>query len=177
MAGNLGSEMGGSTEDRSTWRILLWLMALLCCLSASHCALRPVPKDLAAYINRDIYGVAELEDLALESYAGQTGGNYASDQALREALGKVIIPAYERLTVLAGGIKPRTEAVKKLHSLYLGAAYLRLNGFRKVLLAIDTHDPALIRQANGMLERGRGLIARWQAGVAQMAGQYGMELN
>ena len=77
------------------------LMLLLCCWSITQCALKPIPRDLAIYYNRDICGIAELETLALERYADVTGENYTSDEALRQSLETVIIPAYKRFADLA----------------------------------------------------------------------------
>lgn len=151
-----------------------WLLLLLCCWAVTQCALRPVPRDLAIYVNRDVGGIAGLEEQGLKRYAELTGENYVSDQALRRALESQVIPAYERFSVLADGIEPRTEPVRELHALYRRAATLRLQGFRMILLAIDTQDHDLVRQANRMLEEARQLIARWQEHLDDMAGQYGL---
>ena len=85
-----------------------------------------------------------------------------------------VIPAYERFSALADGIEPRTGPVRELHALYRRAATLRLQGFRMILLAIDTQDHDLVRQANRMLEEARQLIARWQERLDDMAGRYGL---
>jgi hypothetical protein len=151
-----------------------WAVLLLCCWAVTQCALRPIPRDLAVYVNRDVDGIAGLEELGLRRYAELTGENYVSDQALRQALESQVIPVYTRFTILADGIKPRTEPVRQLHALYRQAANLRLRGFRTILLAIDAQDPDLIRQANRMLEGAQQLIAQWQARLDRMAGQYGL---
>jgi hypothetical protein len=171
------SETGVSPLGRCFNGSIQWLIVFLCCWAGSQCALRPIPRDLAAYVNRDIYGIVELEDLALKRYAGLTGDHYISDQALRESLDTEIIPSYARFMVLAGKIEPQTEPVRQLHSLYRGAAALRLQGFRTVLMAIDTQDTDMVRQANRMLDQGQHLITQWQTRLAQRAGQYGLELN
>lgn len=176
----MGKDRSDASKSASRRRIgpgLRWPMLLLCCWLVTHCALRPIPRDLAVYVNRDIYGIAELEDLGLRRYADLTGDNYVSDQALRQALETEIIPAYAHFAELTGRIKPRTAPVQELHSLFREAAALRLQGFRTILLAIDTQDPVMVRQANGMLDQGQRLIARWQARLANMAGQYGLELK
>jgi hypothetical protein len=151
-----------------------WPVVLLCCWAVTQCALRPVPRDLAAYVNRDVGGIAGLEELGLKRYAELTGENFVSDRALRRALESQVIPVYTRFSVLADGIRPRTEPVRQLHALYCRAATLRLQGFRMILLAIDSQDPDLVRQANGMLEQARQLIAQWQDRLDKMAGQYGL---
>lgn len=150
------------------------MMVLLCCWAVTQCALRPVPRDLATYVNRDVGGIAGLEELGLRRYAELTGANYVSDQALRRGLESQVIPVYKRFSVLAEEIKPRTEPVRQLHALYRRAATLRLQGFRLILLAIDTQEPDLIRKANRMLEEARQLISQWQGRLDKMGGQYGL---
>ena len=154
-----------------------WPILLVCSLTICQCALRPVPRDLATYVNRDIYGIAQLENLGLQRYASLTGDNYVSDAALREALDKEILPAYGRFVDLPRRIEPRTEPVRKLHALYRKAAGYRLKGFRMVLLAIDTQDPDLVRQANQMLDQGQKSVAQWRALLADMTTRYGLELK
>jgi hypothetical protein len=152
------------------------VILLLCCWLTSQCTLRPIPRDLAVYVNRDIYGIADLENQALKRYAGLTGDNYISDRVLRDSLDTEIIPEYKHFVDLAGHIEPRSEPVQKLHALYCEAAALRLRGFRTVLLAIDTGDPDMVRQANRLLDQGQRLIARWQSRLNQMSAEYGLEL-
>lgn len=169
--------MGGTFFSRYIGLSIRWTMVFICGYISSHCALRPLPRDLATYVNRDIYGIAELEGIALERYDQHTGANYTSDQALRVSLHTQIIPIYRRFNDLVGRIKPKTEAVQKLHAGYRNAAALRLQGFRTILLAIDTQDPALLRQANRMLDQGRRRVKQWQESVTAMAKQHGLELN
>lgn len=171
------SDAGQMGPIRSFGLIIRWPFLLLCCLIASQCALRPTPRDLSVYINRDIHGIAELENMALQRYGELTGDNYISDTALRDALDAEIIPVYKRFTVLAGKIKPRAEMVQNLHALYRKAAAFRLQGFRTVLLAIDSQDPDLILEANRMLDQGQNFIQQWQARQFDMAGQHGLELK
>lgn len=154
-----------------------WTIFLICCYISVHCALRPTPRDLTAYINRDIYGIAELEEMALKRYKELTGDNYISDEVLRTALETEIIPVYERFATLAVSVKPQTKPVQRLHGIYRKAAALRLQGFRMVLLALDTQDPDLVRQANRMLKQGQHFIGQWQASMTDMAEQYGMEFK
>lgn len=162
---------------RSIGFVIRWTILFLCCYISGHCALRPTPRDLTAYINRDIYGIAELEEMALKRYGELTGDNYISDEALRTALEAEIIPAYKRFATLAESVKPQTKPVQRLHGIYRKAAALRLQGFRMVLLALETQDPDLVRQANRMLKQGQHFIAQWQASMTDMTEQYGLALK
>jgi hypothetical protein len=173
--GRIVFEQGPGAVIRAIGRNIRWPILILCCWSATQCALRPVPRDLAVYINRDVNEIAGLEEVGLKRYTGLTGKNYISDKALRQALESQIIPAYTRYLALADEINPQTEPVRQLHSLYRRAAALRLRGFRTILLAIDTQDPDLVRPANRMLDNARKLVAQWQARLDRMAGQYGLE--
>jgi hypothetical protein len=173
--GRIESEQGTDTVIRAIGRNLWWPIILLCCLSVTQCALRPIPRDLAVYINSDVDGIAGLEEQGLKRYTELTGTNYISDQALRQALESQVIPAYQRFSVLADEIRPQTVPVQQLHTLYRQAAALRLQSFRMILLAIDTQDPDLVRQANGMLGRAQQCIVQWQTRLDRMARQYGLE--
>lgn len=172
-----GSPGDAIIPHRSIKFSIRWTIVLFCCYISSHCALRPIPRDLATYVNRDIYGIAELERMALKRYEQQTGANYSSDQALRASLDTQIIPVYRRFTDLVGQIKPDTEPVQKLHAKYRNGTALRLQGFRTILLAIDTQDPDLLRQANRLLDQGQRLVKLWQEDVAAMAKQHGLGLG
>ena len=160
-------------SGRRMRRIVFFLSCFLLC----HCALRPVPRDLASYVNRDIYNITALEGTALKAYDMSTGGNYRSDQVLRNVLDTEVIPTYSRFVQLTGRIRPETIAVRDLHGIYRNAAGLRLQGFRTVLLALDTSDPDMIRQANRMLDQGQNLFRQWQEKVATMTRQYDLQLN
>lgn len=154
-----------------------WSTLLICCCLTAACALQPLPRDLATYLNRDVYAIVELEKIALRSYGAHTGENFISDQDLRRSLDEEIIPAYRRFADLATRIEPRTEAIRRLHALYRKAAALRLRGFRMVVSAIDIQDRALIRQANGLLRQGHAYVVQWQTQVASLADEYGMTFN
>lgn len=169
------SEENSGGVIRTVGGNIRWPILLLCCWAITQCALRPIPRDLAVYVNRDVGGITGLEEVGLKRYAELTGKNFASDQALRQALETEIIPAYKRFADLAGAIKPQTDPVRRLHALYHQAAVLRLQGFRTILLAIDSKDSDLVRQANSLLERSQRLITQWQAMLDRMAGQYGLE--
>ena len=171
------SETSSLFSGARTNRLFCRLMLLLCCWLITQCALRPVPRDLATYYNRDIYGIAELETLALERYADVTGENYTSDEELRQSLETVIIPAYKRFADLTVQINPQTEPVRKLHALYREAAALRLQGFRIILLALDSRDPSLVRQANRLLVQAGEPVAQWQANLSELAAQHGLNLD
>lgn len=152
-------------------------MAVLCCWLFGGCALSPLPRDLAIYLNRDIYAIAELETIALSCYAAQTGTNFVSDQSLRSALASNIIPAYERFSHLAGRIEPQTRPVQALHALYLKAAALRMRGFRTILFALETHDSVLVQEANRMLAQGEHDVVLWRTEMADLAKGYGLKLD
>lgn len=171
------SQANGIINHRSITCVLRWTAVLLCCYISTHCALQLIPRDLATYVNRDIYGIAELENLAIERYEKHTGSNYTSDQALRMSLNTQVIPVYRQFTDLVGQIKPDTAAVQKLHANYRNAAVLRLQGFQTIVLAIDTQDPDLLRQANRLLDQGQRLVKTWREDMSAMATQYGLELK
>ena len=152
-----------------------WPMVILGFFMMAGCALRPEPRDLATYLNRDVYAIAELEKSALQRYKGHTGENYTSDRDLRVSLEREIIPTYKRFEELIRRITPRTQRVRELHALYRRAAALRLRGFQTILLAIDSQDPDLVRQANDMLMQGQSLVGQWRRRLSSLAEEDGLE--
>jgi hypothetical protein len=159
---------------RSSHWGMQWTIALLCCYMLTHCALRAAPRDLATYINHDIYGIAELEKITLGRYAELTGVNYISDPVLQSSLQTEIIPVYTHFAELVRKIRPQTKQVRKLHAVYCRAVRYRLQGFRTILTAIETEDPDLVQHANHMLDQGRQLVAQWREQLADMSDQFGL---
>jgi predicted ester cyclase len=170
----MDKKLDGTIPRHHSHRGMRWTILLLSCYISAQCALRATPRDLATYMNRDIYGIAELEAMTLERYAELTGDNYISDHVLQSSLQTEIIPAYTHFTDLVGKIKPETTPVQELHAVYRSAARLRLQGFRTILMAIETQDPDLVQQANRMLDQGRQLVSRWREQLADMSDQFGL---
>jgi hypothetical protein len=158
-------------------KLILSGLLTYCFLMITQCALRPIPRDLATYINRDIQGIRELEQLSLERYAGLTGKNFISDASLQDSLAGEIIPTYSRFLEMACRVKPQTEPVKNLHALFQKAAMARLNGFRLVSLAIESQDPNIMSRANISLNRGQVQAIQWKTQLSAMAREYDLELN
>ena len=149
----------------------------ICSLLFIQCALRPIPRDLTTYVNRDIYGISELEHMSLARYAELTGDNFISDEILQSSLKTEIIPTYSRFIELVSRIKPKTDPVKELHALYREAAVLRLSGFQSISLAIESQDPHIIRQANYSLNRGQELVDQWQTQLSRLAMEHKLNLD
>jgi hypothetical protein len=153
-------------------KIITSILALaLACVSAG-CATDKVAVDLTNYLNQGVLNVAELEEKSLARYASVTGSNYRNDQNTYEALRDYVIPLYRRFIRGLRALQPETEEVRNLNRIYIDGADSLMEGFKLILLAIETQDSSLIRPANEYLERGRIENERWRKELIALAGKH-----
>jgi len=98
--------------------------------------------------------------------------NYKNDQTTYEALRDYVIPLYKRFIRGLRALQPETEEVRSLNRIYIDGAESLLEGFKLVMLAIDTQDASLIRPANEYLEKGRLENERWRKELIALAGKH-----
>ena len=159
----------------SKTKIITLIFALaLACVSAG-CATDKVAVDLTNYLNQGVLNIAELEEKSLARYASVTGSNYKNDQTTYEALCDYVIPLYRRFIRGLRALQPETEEVRKLNRIYIDGADSLLEGFKLILLAIETQDSSLIRPANDYLEKGRLENERWRKELVALADKHGVK--
>ena len=153
-------------------KIIASIFALaLACVSAG-CATDKVAVDLTNYLNQGVMGIAELEQKSLAHYASVTGSNYKNDQTTYEALRDYVIPLYKRFIRGLRALQPETEEVRNLNRIYIDGAESLLEGFKLVMLAIETQDASLIRPANEYLQKGRLENEKWRKELIALAGKH-----
>ena len=156
-------------------KIITVIFALvLACVSAG-CATDKVALDLTNYLNQGVLNIAELEEKSLAHYAAVTGSNYKNDQTAYEALRDYVIPLYKRFVRGLRALQPETQEVRNLNRIYIDGADSLLEGFKLVMLAIETQDASLIRPANEYLEKGRFENERWRNELIALAGKHGVK--
>jgi hypothetical protein len=163
----------GDTLSGKTKIITLIFALALACVSAG-CATDKVALDLTNYLNQGVLNVAELEQKSLARYASVTGTNYKNDQTTYEALRDYVIPLYKRFIHGLRALQPETEQVRDLNRIYIDGADSLLEGFKLVMLAIETQDASLIRPANENFEKGRLENERWRNELIALAGKHGV---
>jgi hypothetical protein len=154
--------------------IKLILALVLACLSVG-CATDKVALDLTNYLNQGVLNIAELEQKSLARYASVTGSNYKDDQTTYEALRDHVIPLYRRFIRGLRALQPETQEVRDLNRMYIDGADSLLEGFKLILLAIETQDGSLIRPANEYLEKGRLENERWRKELIALASEHGVK--
>jgi hypothetical protein len=154
-------------------RLLLLVMGLA--FANLGCATDKVALDLTNYLNQGVLNIAELEEKSLARYASVTGSNYKDDQTTYEALRDYVIPLYKRFIRGLRALQPETEEVRNLNRIYIDGADSLLEGFKLVMLAIETQDVSLIRPANEYLEKGRLENERWRNELIAIAGKHGVK--
>ena len=153
-------------------KIITLIFSLALASVSGGCATDKVAIDLTNYLNQGVLNVAELEEKSLARYASVTGSNYKNDQTTYEALRDYVIPLYKRFIRGLRALQPETEEVRSLNRIYIDGAESLLEGFKLVMLAIDTQDASLIRPANEYLEKGRLENERWRKELIALAGKH-----
>ena len=156
-------------------KIITLMLTLALACASSGCATDKVALDLTNYLNQGVLNVAELEEKSLARYASVTGSNYKNDQTAYEALRDYVIPLYKRFIRGLRALQPETEEVRSLNRIYIDGAESLLEGFKLVMLAIETHDASLIRPANENLEKGRLENEKWRKELIALAGKHGVK--
>jgi hypothetical protein len=152
---------------------LVFALALAC--ACTGCATDKVALDLTNYLNQGVLNIAELEEKSLARYASVTGNNYKDDQTTYEALRDYVIPLYKRFIRGLRALQPETQEVRDLNRIYIDGADSLYEGFKLILLAIETKDGSLIRPANDYLEKGRLENERWRKELIALAGEHGVK--
>ena len=153
-------------------KIITVILFLNLACACAGCATDKVSIDLTNYLNQGVLNIAELEEKSLARYASVTGSNYKNDQTTYEALRDYVIPLYKRFIRGLRALQPETEEVRSLNRIYIDGAESLLEGFKLVMLAIDTQDASLIRPANEYLEKGRLENERWRKELIALAGKH-----
>ena len=65
--------------------------------------------------------------------------------------------------------------MRNLNRIYIDGADSLLEGFKLVMIAIETEDGSLIRPANEYLEKGRLENERWRNELIALAGKHGVK--
>ena len=160
--------------SRSLCFCSLILTLALACVSAG-CATDKVALDLTNYLNQGVLNIAELEQKSLTRYASVTGSNYKNDETTYEALRDYVIPLYARFIRGLRALQPETEEVRNLNRIYIDGADSLLEGFKLVMIAIETQDVSLIRPANEYLNKGRLENERWRKELIALADKHGVK--
>jgi hypothetical protein len=159
---------------RSIGVLILVLLpaALFGCAATSPAAI-----DLANYVNQGVLQIAELEQKSLERYSSVTGVNYKSDSEVYSSLKDWIIPLYTRFVHGLRKIRPETDEVKTLHWTYIHGSTSLLDGFKMLMIAIESKDPGMIASVNEKLEKGRKENERWRRELVALSKKYNIRLE
>ncbi|MCF8053434.1 MAG: hypothetical protein K9L59_19535 [Desulfobacterales bacterium] len=153
----------------------LFVCLALVLLAAAGCTPTPKQESLANYINRDMLGIARVEQAALGSYSAATGKNFKSMAHLYETLDQEVIPAYERFCILLRQIRPEDEEVLHAHTQYVRGAEKALEGFKLKKYGVHTRDVNLILLANAAIDEGLKQTFEWQRKIAALQEDRGLK--
>ncbi len=140
----------------------LSIACLVLLVSVLGCRDQKGREQLSDYLNQDILTISQLEQAALNYYAGVTGTNYTNDQALSETLREKVIPTYSQFVNLLEEIQPPNDDLRHLHMIYLQSAHSFQTGFAVLLAAVEKKDPDLTQRANEHITQGRQRGEQWR---------------
>jgi len=160
-----------------TWIMRKYLITsvALVLLAAVGCTPNPKQENLANYVNRDMLGIARVEQAALGSYSAATGKNFKSMAHLYETLDQEVIPAYERFCILLRQIRPEDEEVLHAHTQYVRGAEKALKGFKLKKYGVHTRDVNLILMANDTIDEGLKQTFQWKSKIAALQKDRGLK--
>jgi hypothetical protein len=154
------------------WKYIAAWLALVLLIG---CTATPKQENLANYINRDMLGIARVEQAALGSYAGATGKNFKSMAHLYETLDNDVIPTYERFCALLNRIHPEDEEVLHAHAQYVRGAEKTLEGFKMKKYGVHTRDVFLILLANDTIDEGLEQTFEWKSKIKVLQEDRGLK--
>ncbi|TAN41498.1 MAG: tetratricopeptide repeat protein [Nitrospirae bacterium] len=82
-------------------------------------------------LRQDLNSLGNLEREVLEAYAGVTGTNFRNDFITARVLETTVLPKYKALIQNLIKITPKTNELRRVHSLYIDMANCQLEGFTK----------------------------------------------
>ena len=153
--------------------ISIFVIIILCSFAVSS-AEENISFDLVKYVNQGILNIGEIETTALENYASVTGENYTSDENVYNALKNEVIPLYKRFYEELRQITPETDAVRKIHQLYVRGADLINEGFRVKMLGLENNDESIVLMANRKIEKGSEDVKEWKKQLLELCKKYGV---
>lgn len=127
------------------------------------------------YVNSEMTTAFELEATAVSAYDQVSGINYTDDVTMYDALVITVIPTYNEFIKELNSVPIDTEELRAVHEKYIEGADLQYNAFVKIVRALETQDPLLIEEANGMLEEARSLLREYQNEIDKLAEEHNVE--
>ena len=165
-------------QFRTKLRFIKRLILILLPTSLFGCAATsPAAIDLANYVNQGVLRISELEQKSLERYASVTGANFKSNEELYDALKERVIPLYSQFVAELRKIRPETDEVKNLHWIYIRASTSMLDGFKMLMIAIETKEFDMIPSVNENIERGRLANEKWRRELVALSKRYKIKLE
>jgi len=144
-------------------------------LVLSACFNDPIQDDLMDYVNKEMLTAFELEATAVSAYDQVSGLNYSDDITMYDALVSTVIPTYNEFIKELNSVPIETSELREIHEIYIKGADLQYNAFVKIVRALETQDPLLIEEANGMLEEARSLLREYQNEIDKLAEEHNVD--
>jgi len=124
-------------------------------------------RDLLNYYH-EIEALLDKEREIVSAYERVTGDNFISDRVLHDELRKNIIPETEALLDQLKGIKAESEDTENLHRSFLNTWELKLDGYKKMVRAINNDDDDTRSEAEELIEEGANSRQQFRAKLEEL---------
>ncbi|NOZ13165.1 MAG: hypothetical protein GXO69_05890 [Acidobacteria bacterium] len=146
-------------------------------LLLTACGPDPVQDDLIDYINNQIPEFAAAASTIIDNYNAVSGKNFKDDATLYKALREKILPECQKMEIILKKVSPKTDDVKKLHSLYVEAYRHEFKGFLLLKTAIEKQDSGIIPAANAEFKKMKQLQHQWRNKLEELNKKHNVELE
>ncbi|MBM7648185.1 poly(A) polymerase Pap1 [Bacillus ectoiniformans] len=154
---------------------LFMLTVGLFALLLSGCFSDPIQEDIINYSNEEMTTALELETAATSAYESVSGANYTDDETMYLAMVNEVIPNYNELVKELDRVEIETDELREVHESFIEGADIQYNAFVKIVNGLEAQDPALIEEANGMLEKARKHLRDYRNGLDKLAKEHDVE--
>lgn len=155
----------------------LSVLILFALIILSSCQNDPIQDELLNYVNTEMITAHDLEKKAVTAYESVTGVNFTNDGVLYDTLQNEVIPTYEKFLKELHSVKLETDELKDIHDIYINAAETQYEAFGVIIEALEQQDPALVQEANALLEQGRDQINDYQSKLNALAEEHNVNLK
>lgn len=155
----------------------LKISIVICVITLLVACSDPIQEEILSYVNKDLPEIAQLEEEIIGKYESVTGENYQNDEILYNTLVNDIIPDYSKMIDKLEAIKISDKKLHNIHEDYIEAANNQYSAFKKMTVAIENQDYALIEEVNKILSQARKDMRDYQYDLKEYAEENNVEIK
>lgn len=150
------------------WRVGILIVLMITLFTGCG---NSIKDDMLNYNNRFKDLLDEVADISKQIEAGQ------GQEDFKKNMKKSVIPKLKKVKTKAENIKPQTEEVRQLKSLFIDCITLNLEGCNTVLKAIDTSNADTFQKAKDQFDHGQTLEEEFRNKWDELAEKQGIDIK